>query len=80
MVIVPVDVETHYKKRKVKTRSIFSVKEGILELYMDNEIIKTATYHDTRRRKQIVEEWYMWIRNVMQYHVFYIHIKPKEDE
>lgn len=80
MVISPVEVESYYKKRKKRPVSIFSVKEGILELYMDGEIIRSANYSDTRRRKQVVEEWYMWIKNVMQYHVFYIHIKPKEVE
>ena len=62
----------------IKLISAFDYHTGTIELYMDDELVKVSGYYDKARRKRILAEWEIWMRNFYGKKVFYIHIKPNE--
>lgn len=60
----------------LQNRSVFSFSRAKIELYMDDQLIKSTTYASFPDRIAISNEWEMWMRNMYKYHTFYVKIKP----
>ena len=94
MVIAPIDFEvkrkrktdssprTWRKKRYVpkpkKPRSVFIAEKGTLELYQNGELVRSLKFADKKTRNKTMKQWEMWIKNLYQKHIFWIHIIPKD--